>query len=386
MKVIFAVTNTGCAYWRAKQPCNMIKKQGLADVRIFNDPIADEKQDELLRWSDVIVMQSPMGIPSVAAVAKLRKLGKAVVGDYDDLSFSISPFNPAYKTLGLDEVVVEHEGKKQYIWKDNRDGFSIKANYFRYKSLQSLLENFNMVTTTGKYIRNAYSKFSNNIAILPNSIDFNLFQPFPKEDTGQIRIGWTPSDSHYVEIWMVKRIMRKIFNKYKNKVRLVVLGNLTELQVEFTPREIERHDFIGLDTYPLKLASLNLDIGLCPLDKTEFNRAKSQLKWSEYASMKVPSVVSKLESYACVEDGETGMVADTEEEFYDKLCELIDSAELRKKITKKAYDKNYEDYNLEKNAMLWVDAYEQALDTKNELPILEDGQLVEEKCQNQEKS
>jgi hypothetical protein len=145
------------------------------------------------------------------------------------------------------------------------------------------------------------------------------------------------------------------------------LGNLWELGQEFTPDEMERHDFIGLDVYPMKLASLEFDIGLCPLDGidpncTDFNRGKSQLKWSEYAALRIPSVCSKLEPYDCVEDGVTGLLATTEDEFFEKICQLVDSEELRKKISDNAYDKNYEDYNLEKNAILWVEAYEQARD------------------------
>ncbi len=379
MKLLFAVAASGCAYWRAKQPCRMIQKKGLAEAIIYSPETSPLDMEDLAQWADVVVMQSSMGIPVVATTAKLQGLGKAVVGDYDDLSFSVSPFNPAYKTMGLKEVRVKLTNKpEEYLWQDNVNGFSIKANYFRYKSLQDMLKLLNMVTTTGRYIKAIYSEFREDISILPNSIDFNLYKPFPKEDTGQIRIGWTPSDSHYSEIWMVKRIMRKIFNKYKDKVKLVILGNLFELGVEFKPREMERHNFVGLDVYPLKLADLNLDIGLCPLDNIDFNKAKSQLKWSEYSAMKIPSVVSKIEPYACVKDYEIGLVGITEDEFYDKLCELIDSEELRKKLTKNAYDKNYEDYNLEKNIPLWLDAYERAMD-KRDLPVLEEGQLVKDK-------
>jgi glycosyltransferase involved in cell wall biosynthesis len=356
----------------------MIAKQELAEVRIFNSNITHEEMEEWMMWADVTVMQSSMGVEVVASIAKLQSMGKTVVGDYDDLSFAISPFNPSYKTLGLHEVKVKHDGKEDYIWKDEKQGFSIKANYFRYKSLQDILKILDLTTTTGQFIKSKYSEYSKNIIILPNSINFELFKPFPKEDSGQVRIGWTPSDSHYSEIWMVKRIMRKVFDKYGNKVKLVILGNLFELQQEFNTTEMERHDFIGLDIYPIKLASLQFDIGICPLDAIEFNRAKSQLKWSEYAALRIPSVCSKLEPYDCVEDGVTGMLAATEDEFFEKICQLIDSKELRKKIADNAYDKNYEDFNLEKNAILWVDAYEQARDKSCEVLSLDKGQLVKD--------
>jgi glycosyltransferase involved in cell wall biosynthesis len=354
----------------------MIKNLGLAEVKIFDGfEMREEEMMEMLDWADVIVQQSAMGVQTVANTAKFKQSGKTVVGDYDDLTFSLSPFNPAYKTLGLNEVRVNYRGKDEMLWVDGRDGFSIKENYFRYKSLQDLLKLFDLTTTASSVIKDRYSKFSDNIKILPNSIDFNIFKPLPKKDTGKIRIGWTASDSHYAEIWMVKRIMRKVVDKYGDKVQFVLLGNIQELYSTFKPHELERHDFIGLDVYPLKFASLGLDIGLCPLDDIEFNRAKSQLKWSEYSALKIPTVCSNLDPYYCVEDGKTGLLANTEEDFFNRICELVDNAELREKISFYAYDKNYEDYNLEKNAILWVEAYEQAREIC-ELKLLDAEALV----------
>ena len=360
MKIVFAVPHSGCAYWRCHQPANMIERLGLAEVKTFFDDMLPEEAEKWLHWGDVAISQSAMGINVVATLARLREAGKAVVVDYDDLSFALSPFNPAYKTLGLNEVKITHKDKTHYLFQDGKDGFDIKANYFRFKSLQDILKVSDMVTVTNNYLKSKYLEFNKNIAVLPNSIDFNLFKPFPKKENKQIRIGWTASDSHYAEIWMVKRIMRRIFNKYKDSVRFVLLGNLFEMSIEFEKDSYERHDFISLELYPLKQASLNLDIGLCPLDNLPFNRAKSQLKWSEYASLRIPSVCSKLEPYDCVEDGVTGLLAKDEDEFFDKLCALIEDAKLRKTISDNAFEENYTNFNLEKNAILWVEAYEQA--------------------------
>lgn len=365
MKITFAVPHSGCAYWRCHQPARMIERLGLAEVRCFGEEPSEESVEDDLHWADVIVHQSAMGIPFVVMVKKLLDLGKTVIGDYDDLSFSLSPFNPAYKNLGLNEVKVKRDDKEEFLWQDGKNGFAIEANYFRYKSLQDLLGTYSAITTTNKHIKKVYSEFAKNMFILPNSIDFNLFKPFPKKENKQIRIGWTASDSHYAEIWMTKRIMRRILNKYKDAVKFVLLGNLWEISKEFEHDSYERHDFIGLDCYPLKQAALQLDIGLCPLDDIEFNRAKSQLKWSEYAALRIPSVCSKLEPYDCVEDGITGLVAKNEDEFFDKICLLVENAKLRKEIADNAYEKNYQDFNLEKNAPLWVEAYEQARDYGN---------------------
>jgi len=378
MRITFAVPHSGCVYWRCRLPARMISKLGLSEVRIFDGfEMSVSEMEEMLNWGDVIVQQSPMGIQTVANTVKFKQSGKTVIGDYDDLSFSLSPFNPAYRTLGLQEVKINYRGFDEMLWKDGRDGFVIKENYFRYKSLQDLLHTFDAVTTSTKFIKNKYKEFNENIYILPNSIDFDLFKPFPKKRNDQIRIGWTASDSHYAEIWMVKRIMRKVFDKYGDKIKFVLLGNLTELYSEFKSHELERHDFIGLDVYPLKQAALNLDIGLCPLDNIEFNLAKSPLKWSEYAALKIPSVCSRLEPYTCVEEGITGLLAANEGEFVDKICQLVEDEKLRSTIANNAYEKNYSDYNLEKNITLWVEAYEQARE-KCELPLLDREALVKD--------
>lgn len=373
MKIAYIVPVCGCSWWRCLQPAFMLEKLGLAEVKVLETTSMSENDglDEILSWGEVIVQQSSMDIPAVVFASKLIQLGKTVITDYDDLTFSVVPFNPAYKTLGLREVKVrDKDGTEKFLFEDGKDGFSIKANYFRYKSLQDLLRILSGVTTTCKYIKDRYKEFNSNIFILPNSINFNIFRPFPKYDTGRVRIGWTASDSHYSEIWMVKRIMRRIINKYKEKVVFVELGNIEQLQFEFNPNEMEMHPWVPLATYPLKFATLNLDIGICPLDDNDFNRGKSQLKWSEYAAMKIPSICSNLEPYSCVEDGRTGMLAKDEDEFFEKLCTMIDDKILREKMADCAYDKNYEDFNLEKNAPLWFEAYTQVRE-KSELPLLD---------------
>jgi glycosyltransferase involved in cell wall biosynthesis len=218
------------------------------------------------------------------------------------------------------------------------------------------------VTVTTEELKNKYieenPQLEKIIEVIPNSIDFSLFRPFPKKDTGKVRIGWVTSSSHLNEIWIVRDVMKRIFEKYGDKVIFVQQGDLTEFKKVFTPEQMEFHNFIDLGMYPLKFASLNLDIGICPLVEDEFNKHKSQLKWSEYASMKVPAVCSNIEPYHCVEDGKTGYLAKDTDEFFNKLCLLIDNKELREIMGQNAYDKNLKDFNLETNARRWVKFYE----------------------------
>jgi len=365
LKIFFSINHSGCSWWRARQPAEMIKKLGLAEVEIFSqyDTARDELKD-ILQWCDLVVAQSPAGVDSVALMLQYQKMGKVVVADYDDLVYSCSPFNPAYKTLGTKNVKVKDtEGKDHDLWCDGVMGFSIKDNTLRMRSQEDIFKVVDGLSITNQILKDKYIEQNEClkdklVEIIPNSVNFDLFKPFNKRDTGKIRIGWVTSSSHLNEIWIVRDVMNRIFKKYGDKVMFVQQGDLNELKKAFKPEQLEFHNFIDLAIYPLKFASLNLDIGICPLVDDEFNRHKSQLKWSEYASMKVPSVCSDLEPYNCVEDGKTGYLAKTEDEFVEKLCKLIDSKEHRETIGNNAYEKNKQDFNLEKVAHKWVKFYE----------------------------
>jgi len=363
LRIFFTVNHSGCAWWRARLPAAKIAKLGLAETMCFsNMDTGAEDLEAMFNWANVVVGQSAAGTLSVALVLKYREMGKITSIDYDDLVYSCSPFNPAYRTLGTKEVKIkELDGSESYMWKDGRDGFSLKDNLFRCYSQQDILKISDFITVTNETLKKVYADYipeqKEKIFILPNSIDFDLFKPFPKKPHKEIRIGWTASSSHHTESNLVYRIFKKLFERYPSGVKFVILGDVFNLDELLGRTHVEYSPFIGLEAYPIKFASMQFDIGICPLENDEFNVNKSQLKWSEFSALKIPSVVTNLAPYEVVEEGVTGYKAKTEDEFVEKLSLLIESEKLRQDIGNNAFEKNYQDFNLEKNAHLWVDVY-----------------------------
>jgi hypothetical protein len=59
----------------------------------------------------------------------------------------------------------------------------------------------------------------------------------------------------------------------------------------------EFHPGVFIDDYPAKLASLNLDLAIAPLEDNLFNRCKTNLRLLEYGACGFPVVCSDIEPY-----------------------------------------------------------------------------------------
>ena len=61
----------------------------------------------------------------------------------------------------------------------------------------------------------------------------------------------------------------------------------------------EYHPGVPFDLYPEKLASLNLDLALVPLEINFFNECKSNLRLLEIGTCGVPIIATDIEPYRC---------------------------------------------------------------------------------------
>ncbi len=74
----------------------------------------------------------------------------------------------------------------------------------------------------------------------------------------------------------------------------------------------------------------DVDIGLMPMDNSVFSMGKFSLKIIQYMSCGVSVVCSPIGSnMEVVEEGKTGYYARTPDEWYNKICDLINSPEKR---------------------------------------------------------
>ena len=352
--------------WPAKQLMKHGYDVKVKDPRTVGEYYTEEKMMEDFAWADIIVAFYPKTRtgPRIAEVCDM--LEKKYIVDIDDYTLgAVHPTNPAYGFSGTRDVYAK-DGTP--IWKSGvqYDPRLSAANHQRWMDTMKLAH---AVTVTTPMLSDLYAPFATDLWVLPNSLDLSCYKPWkrraPEDD---IRIGWQGGASHHQDIRIIVEPMKKLMNTYP-KIKLILMGQgdptLIEEFGELSNR-IEYHPWVDSDTYPLKLGSLDLDIGLCPVEDTIFSKGKSNLKQIEYGAFNVPSVCSAIEygPYNYPEgislDGVDTFLVDNNDpqEWHDKLETLVLDPSLRREMGHQMYLKVQNVYNIEETWVEWRKCYE----------------------------
>lgn len=160
---------------------------------------------------------------------------------------------------------------------------------------------------------------------------------FPR-DNDHVWLGYfSGSLTHNKDFEIIRPTLMKVMEDYP-QVGLILVGELAETDElkKFADRIIRRS---AIDWRNLPNLILQADINLAPIEDTLFTRAKSEIKWSEAALVRVPTAASRVGAFdVMIEDGVTGVLCDnTAESWYEGIKTLIEDSDKRRKIAENAY-------------------------------------------------
>ncbi|AFC86454.1 glycosyltransferase [Frateuria aurantia] len=104
------------------------------------------------------------------------------------------------------------------------------------------------------------------------------------------RVGWGGGSSHTGDLELIADVVREL----ADEVDWVFFGMCPD---KLKPYVKEFHTGVPIEQYPAKLASLNLDLAVAPLEDNLFNHCKSNLRLLEYGACGFPVVCSDLITY-----------------------------------------------------------------------------------------
>lgn len=320
MIISYSSKNNGCFWYRDKVPADSLKRAGV-DIQI------------------------------------------ADMGDVIDPSLKMVKFSRGYN-LGFEEFFFSMKDAGIKIWYDVDDAmdlvkpwnpFSIPTRTY-LGSYYFLLNECDFITTTNPYLKEHLSKrTSKPIYVFPNCLNPKEWKERPKKNT-QMRIGFSGSVSHVKDINMVLPAIIELQKRHdfmfviygfdqsgdvdnflarqkkhfgeagKDHTFIKECEKFTELLKQ---TRHEWHDCVRWEMHSKKLASLDLDIGICPLMKDDFNKCKTPIKFYEYAITGTTSLCSDTPPF-----NEESLAVVGDDSWYDSLEALIVYRDLRESTLK----------------------------------------------------
>jgi glycosyltransferase involved in cell wall biosynthesis len=373
-KILYLYDKNGICWWRLHQPAMALQRNGYADVRMIELKFATKQElSEAAHWCDIIHTVGLVGTDGLAFIRNYQKLGCKVVFDYDDLHFNVSPFNPAYRQFGLEDVEVRNPktGDTQFLWKDGENGFDIKRNKIRFHAYKACLQEADAITTTTLYLKNAMDEVSegkSNLRVLPNCIDFTQWKPLDIRDKfpQKFRFGWAVSGSHGEDWIFARGFLHKFLKDHPDATFVCVGDTYMDIRegLKDVKDQIEWYPMSDLweGHYSLRIAMLALDCAIMPLADIEFNRCKSPLKYEEMTAFGYPVIAQNMEPYSShIENNKTGLLASTTDEWVTALERMYSDASLRSRLRFNATMNIKEVFDLEKVCIEWYYTYKDLL-------------------------
>lgn len=291
---------TGCFLYRGAIPLDALERRGHKVTGVSPDGGRVNPKEH-----DIVILSRAYQGNITEMLLPFKRAGVKVVYDCDDAMDIAPPYN-------LLKSRIENSLPSFYYYLNQAD---------------------HVTTTTGWLMQHLGERTSRPVSVFPNCIDPRHWSERDgREESQPFRIGFVGSNTHIRDIQIVLQAMNimaargekftAVFGGFSAKndveawwqqnVDIVGADNIEksafmiELQkvvkmvrdLKSKGIEVEWHPVVQIDEFPELVRSLNLDLGVCPLEDTEFNRCKSCIKFYEYSMVGTPVISSNVPPFS----------------------------------------------------------------------------------------
>lgn len=313
---------------RNEMPTTALSKRGHAIKQVA---MGNEIPEQFLEWPDTVIFGRVYATQHdpIKWMKEYKKRGKRVLYDLDDDIWQVAKDNPS--------VLVSNAMKDQY---------------------EGMIKEADACITPSPVLAKKFKKYFKNkpIFICPNGIDPALYQERPHHHDETLKVGYMGAASHWKDLQLIGKVIADLNQKYDflftiygitgEPLEAAMYTYQKELQYNFQPEKNEymksalgfyeqlqntrfwHVPFMPPELHPKTLSMCDLDIGIAPLEDTEFNHGKSNIKFYEYASVGTVCLASDVEPYS---EEVNYRAKNTYKDWYNKLEKLIVDKEFRLK-------------------------------------------------------
>lgn len=304
------------------------------------------------KQAEVVVFHRPEDANKLKLAQILKKQGKKIVFDNDD----------TYK---------DHDAVRlnEYFDKERVDRGMAKVNSIT----DAFIIEADLVTCTTEWLAQEYRKLNANVVVLPNCVDPFYFEEPLKNEGDIVRIGVVgsvitstdldvliPIVKHYEKD---KRVRIVCFGLPPNRKQNPIVESIYRDEYKFMDSvDVEWHAAVNADVYYDKINSLKLDMMIIPREDNYFNRAKSNLKFLEASMFEIPVIAQgfadKMSPYQVnPEDSKHMVIVEDNSQWIPEIEKMIADKAGRQEMGRKAREYVIENYEINKKAHLWDEAY-----------------------------
>lgn len=255
----------GSGHYRVMLPSKAMRAHGLADARVsfrYPGPV------ELERLSpDFAILQRQMVWSRMEPQKRLARFSRCFkVAELDDYLPNL-PLKSAHKKDFPSDVM---------------------------RSMRAALKIADRFVVSTDALADALQGFHPDIRVVQNRLPLEWWAHLrPERRTGKRpRVGWAGGSSHRGDLEMVADVVEAL----ADEVEWVFFGMCPD---RLRPFVHEFHNGVQIEKYPERLAALNLDVAIAPLEDNLFNRCKSNLRLLEFGACGFPVVCSDITPYRC---------------------------------------------------------------------------------------
>jgi glycosyltransferase involved in cell wall biosynthesis len=329
----------GSSLWRVWQPCAELERQGFVCHWVSKDEETERLLAAVVRYRYDAVVLSRTTWPGWATdlarrfVDMLHRHGLAVWFECDDDLF-----------LHVEEHLIDDPEKLRQA-KD---------------AIHTVMLCDGIIVSTARLktvVRHATGG-EIPVAVCPNLLDYDwwkLIQRQARRIVPPVTIGWAGARRQDADLAPMVAGWRQVAEKHP-AVRFVVQGHCPPLVTDAIPAaRLTVLPWIELARYPAGL--VNVDIGCCSVADTPFNACKSVIKALEYGASGAAVVATSALYRQIIRHHDTGLIADTADEWAAGLGRLVADAQYRAVLARRLRRVVVEKHNLQTGAHRWVAAF-----------------------------
>lgn len=187
------------------------------------------------------------------------------------------------------------------------------------------------VIAGNEYLAQQARQFNSNVHIVPTGLAVDDYKSeTAKPNDGRIRLVWIGSKATLKYLERLGPVLEEIGQRFDNVVLRIICDSFLTLN----------NIVIEERLWSVQSQSADLttsDIGLAPLPDDRFTRGKCAYKILQYMAAGLPVIASPVgANRQYIEQSGAGLLADNNEQWLEKITELIDSLSSRQKMAEAA--------------------------------------------------